>query len=119
LHQESDGNFHVYYDRASLLVVSEIYADSGHELSLHLPSITESMAVDPPKEPGPFGGKVVVFDAAMAGNSIRLEETGREVRSASGRSKRFDAVMVDVEVVTGKHTSFIGRRSISRLMVCT
>jgi hypothetical protein len=99
-HQESDGNFHIWYDCNTLLVLSEIYADEGYELRRRLPSIEQSITDKPPKKLHPFGGKVAVFDAAIPGSAVRLREVGCERVQIRGERKpyRYDAALADVAI---------------------
>jgi hypothetical protein len=99
-HQESDGNFHVWYDYTTLLVLSEIYADKGYELRHRLPTIEESITDRPPTTFRSFGGKVAIIDAAIPGSAVRLREVGCERVQIPGEreSNRYDAVLADIAI---------------------
>src|SRR5258708_5876314 len=56
-HQESDGNFHVYYDSENFLVLSEIFADEDYKIDQHLPPITQAIIDKLPVRLPSFGGK--------------------------------------------------------------
>src|SRR5271165_1407946 len=58
VYHESDGNYSLYYDSKNLFVLSEIYAEEGHELRNRFPSITQSMAVKAPVQLIDFGGRI-------------------------------------------------------------
>jgi hypothetical protein len=105
-HQESDGNFHVYHDRATFLVLSEIAADAGYEIRNRLPAIAPAMTGKPPVRLTAFGGKVVVFNAAIPGGAIRLREVGCEqvYFSHESLSHRYDAALIEVD--TGNWHAF-------------
>jgi hypothetical protein len=99
-HQESDGNFSVYYDSQAFMVLSEISADEGHEIRHHMPLIALSMLRGPSVNLKGFGGKIVVFDAAIAGNAIRLHEVGCSRADSDLRDgpHRYDVALIEVAV---------------------
>jgi len=97
-HQESDGNFHVYADRGAFLVIGEISADEGFEIRHCLPSVTQAIRGKPVILDS-FGGKIIVFDAAIPGSAIGLRKAGcAQVQfGTKARSFRYDAALIDVD----------------------
>jgi hypothetical protein len=105
-HQVSDGNFHVFYDRSTLVVLGEISADEGFEIRNHLPPIPRAIRDTPPVVLDSFGGKVLIFDAAMPGDAIKLQEVGCEQVSYGTKAviHRYDAAVVEIDA--GKWQAF-------------
>jgi hypothetical protein len=98
-YQESDGNFHIYYDRATVVVLSEIYAEEGFQIRLHSPGIVPAIKEAPRVKLCAFGGKIVIFDAAIPGAAIELREVGceRVVLGDEPQSFQYDAALIDVD----------------------
>ncbi len=97
-HQESDGNFSVYHDPDSILILSEISAADGYEINRHLPPITRAIIDKPPIRLNAFGGKVVVFDATIPGHAIHSCQMGcyQSDSSMKSMSQRYDVALVEV-----------------------
>jgi hypothetical protein len=118
-YQESDGNFHVYFDHLSFMVLSEISADEGYEIRYHFPPVEEAFTNKPPVRLDDFGGKVCIFDAAIPGGAISLEEAGCQLTGYGIETEQgpYDAALVDVGIGSweafdlyykGNHLSFDG-----------
>jgi hypothetical protein len=115
----SDGNFHVYHDRGNLLVLSEISADEGYEVRRNLPPVARAVVGKPPVMLRGFGGKVLIFDAAIPGNAIDLHEhgCGQATYGTESPIRRYDMALVEAEVgdwealelySASQHVSFSG-----------
>lgn len=91
----ADANFHVYYDESTIAILTEIYADKGYELESRCPDVAHYLTEKAPVILGSFGGKIVVFDAALPGDAIHLMDTGCE------------RVQPDVDVVAGRDSAAV------------
>jgi hypothetical protein len=96
--QGSDHNFHVYYNHCSFLVLSELFADPGFEVSKHFPPIDRSISEKRFAKLKHFGSQVVICDAALPGSAISIEEPGCIcTKVGSGlRSDIYNTVLVDI-----------------------
>lgn len=95
---ESDGNYHLFASRTRFAVLSEIYANEGHELTRRLPALAKWYTNKPAVRLKQFGGRVAVFDAALPGRSVRLRGMGFEqILYDEHHSDYYSAAVIAVE----------------------
>jgi hypothetical protein len=93
----ADENFHIYCDRSTVVILSEIYAERGYEIENQLPSLEAWVTKKAPVLVKSFGGKVAIFDATLPGAAIPLKDAGCVSCQCGTDDKRFDAAVIDVD----------------------
>jgi hypothetical protein len=100
-YHESDGNYCVYHAPEEFAVLSEIYADKGYGIDMHLPYVISSLRSHAGILLSCYGGKIIIFDAAISGSSIIrqifLQQSQPEMRLAS---QGYGAIVVEVSTGT-------------------
>jgi hypothetical protein len=101
----SDENFHIYTDRRHVAILSEIYANEGHELEKQLPNLTPWVTNAPSIRLLSFGGTLAVFDASLPGRAIIRREVGCEyvAYGYDDPLKRNSTAIVDIEYGTWEY----------------
>ncbi len=97
LHQQNE-NFHVFYDETAFAVVSIDSVEPGHEMRVKRLSFATAKRLSDLGKLSDFGGRVVIFDAAIPGQRITLQEVGGEATTVADElpGDFYDTALVDV-----------------------